>query len=81
MLNQSDAGPDRQWSTVRSQLSSLAAFSAVSSEEDRQRLFQEYVTDLQVPPALSSATAHVATLLTRVLEYNGQCIAGFWTRA
>ena len=53
MLNESDIGPDSQWSTVRSQLSSLAAFSAVGSPEDRQQLFQEYVTDLQVLSAQS----------------------------
>lgn len=49
MLNQSDIMADSQWTTVQPQLSRLAAFAAVRSQEDRQQLFQEYVTDLQVP--------------------------------
>ena len=48
MLNQSDITADSQWSTVQGQLSSLAAFSAVKSQEDRQHLFQDYVSNLQV---------------------------------
>ncbi|KAL3149568.1 hypothetical protein ABBQ32_002344 [Trebouxia sp. C0010 RCD-2024] len=57
MLNDSDIGPDSQWSTVRSQLSSLAAFSAVRSQEERQQLFQEYVTDLQAAADRAAAIA------------------------
>ena len=49
MLNQSDITADSQWSTAQTQLSSLAAFSAVRSQQDRQQLFQDYVNDLQVP--------------------------------
>ena len=48
MLNQSDITADSQWTAVQPQLSRLAAFPAVRSQEERQQLFQEYVTDLQV---------------------------------
>jgi hypothetical protein len=48
MLSQSDIKPDSEWSIVQGQLSSLAAFTAVKSGEDRQQLFQEYTGDLQV---------------------------------
>ncbi len=48
MLNESDIKSDSEWSTVQAQLSSLAAFAAVKSGEDRQQLFQEYTADLQV---------------------------------
>ena len=49
MLSQSDLTADSQWSTVQSQLSNLAPFSAVKSHEDRQQLLQDYMSDLQVP--------------------------------
>ena len=53
MLNQSDISADSQWATVQTQLSNLAAFSAVRSQEDRQQLFQDYVSNLQVPEQAS----------------------------
>ncbi len=48
MLSESDITPDSDWSRVQGQLSSLAAFAAVKSGEDRHQLFQEYTGDLQV---------------------------------
>ena len=47
MLSQSDIKPESDWSKVQQQLSSLAAFTAVKSGEDRHQLFQEYTEDLQ----------------------------------
>ena len=48
MLSQSDVKAESDWSTVQGQLSSLAAFTAVKSGEDREQLFQEYTGNLQV---------------------------------
>lgn len=48
MLSESDIRPESDWSSLQGQLSSLAAFTAVKSDEDRHQLFQEYTADLQV---------------------------------
>lgn len=57
MLSQSDLTADSQWSTVQSQLSNLAPFSAVKSHEDRQQLLQDYMSDLQVAADSAAAVA------------------------
>ncbi len=57
MLAESDIKPDSDWSTVQGQLSSLAAFTAVKSDEDRRQLFQEYTGDLQVSISHSQSVA------------------------
>ena len=48
MLSQSDITAGSQWSTLQPNLSSLAAYSAVKSDAERQQLFQEYTGELQV---------------------------------
>lgn len=62
MLNQSDISADSQWATVQTQLSNLAAFSAVRSQEARQELFQDYVSNLQVPEQASQLKAAACML-------------------
>ena len=64
MLNQSDISADSQWATVQTQLSNLAAFSAVRSQEARQELFQDYVSNLQVPEQASQLKAAACMLAT-----------------
>lgn len=54
MLSQSDITADSRWSSVQSQLSGLAAFSALKSQEDRLQLFEEYSGDLRVSSKLLS---------------------------
>ena len=48
MLSQSDITAGSQWSKFQPNLSSLAAYSAVKSDAERQQLFQEYTGELQV---------------------------------
>ncbi|KAL0031978.1 hypothetical protein WJX79_009976 [Trebouxia sp. C0005] len=57
MLSQSDIKPESDWSKVQQQLSSLAAFTAVKSGEDRHQLFQEYTEDLQAAADRAAAVA------------------------
>ena len=48
MLSQSGIAADSQWRTVKPQMASLAAFTALKSDQDRQQLFEEYVNNLKV---------------------------------
>lgn len=57
MLSESDIRPETDWSSLQGQLSSLAAFTAVKSDEDRHQLFQEYTADLQAAADRAAAVA------------------------
>ena len=48
MLTESDLTADSNWSTAQAQLADLAPFSAVTSEQEREQLFEDYVGDLKV---------------------------------
>ena len=63
MLAQSNVSLEDAWPSVRSQLASLSAFSAVKSELDRQEMYQDYIADLQVSFAKVSCIHMVHTTL------------------
>ena len=48
MLSQSGLAAHSQWGTVKPQMASLAAYTALKSDQDRQQLFEEYVNNLKV---------------------------------